>query len=230
MNKLIKELNIVFVSEHRINVDRIGKQEVKDRLNQGFEVSPRYIEIPEVAIFDYTNNVEFPIQMNIQGPRVVFVTNGSPAQVNLDDNPEFYRYFVEQFVSLISLSEFSSELGSPLAVGFNISFATTSETGETTFSSAVSRLNSIFQDKGSPVTNGFDITRNSGDNIRYRFILKPVVPEVGSDFTDSYNISINKHWQPINEANWKILLTDKFTDFINEAKQMIDDLNGLSDE
>lgn len=223
MQSIFKEINIVIVSNQTLDFDVFNRGQIKGVLNDGYDEPPRYIEIPEqAAVFDYLTNPEFPVQLNLQGNKIVFVLSG-----NAGFNPseeENLTNFANRFKTVLELNTFSSVTSDIKAVGFNAMVSIVSEEAEETFSTITSStLGDVLSEEGSFHAGGLQIVRIDGHK-RTEVNLSPVIPEMGEDFTHSYNLRINQHFQPAS-TNWLNSLNTDALSFKDKVESIITTLN-----
>ncbi len=224
MQKIITELNIVLLSSQKIEPDQL-RTGIKTILSEGFDEPPKYIEIPEVAIFDYSNNSDFPVQLNIQNDRIIYVVHAIPGST-LEGNIELQTKFVKSFVDIVSSSTARLVIGNPKAIGFNISYKTTADAEEEPFAKINNKFIDVMGDKDI-VANGFTIVRRK-ENSRYQVAVIPTIPEMGSSFTGSYTINLNKHFEPVE--GWPTSIEASFRSFLSEGDTILTEINTKQDE
>lgn len=223
MQSIFKEINLVLVTNNVLDFDSFNRSEIKTALKDTFDELPRYIEIPEqAAVFDYLTNPEFPVQLNLQGNKIVFVLSGN-AGFNPGEKTNLTN-FANRFKTVLELDTFSSVISDVKAVGFNAMVSIVSGEAEETFSTITSSvLGNVLSAEGSFHAGGLQIVRIDGHK-RTEVNLNPVIPEMGEDFTHSYNLRVNQHFQPAS-TNWLSSLNTDALSFKDKVESIITTLN-----
>ncbi len=198
MNITFREAGIVCVYKEIIETDSLNRKEIKEILKEGYDEAPRYIEIPgpvTIAVFDYFNNPLFPVQLNFQKNKQLFIINGT-ADLDISKN-KVLKSFARKYKQLED-SGCNPKLQKK-AFGFNFLITLQAEEGEKIFDDFSNKeFNLLLKDMGELVAKGFRVIRlDKKARQRVDFKIEPVVPEIGKAFTYAYSVHVNIHYQPV---------------------------------
>lgn len=215
------EINAIIVTDKNVNLSSINQEEISKMLGNGFASEPTYIKMSNVSVFDYMSNPDFPVQLNIQGNKIIFILSGN-ASFDFGKKDKINE-FTNKFIEILNSDSFKNYIGNIKAIGTNIAVSVVSDSDEKLFQSLLLNFQEILSSQGSFHAGGIRLLRKN-DNKRLEVSLEPVIPDMGNDFTESYIIKINKHIEPINNS-WTEDIRNQLISFNKESSDIIKELN-----